>query len=387
MKKIVFILTFFLTICYSITSYGTETNSIDTNGIIEKQEKSLEITEFIKESKEYVGESFSDVDLNTLYKDAISGDINLQGFLGKVIKLTGKEVASTIRSLGYILVIIIIHSIIKNISDGLGNNQIGEITHYVVYILIVTLIMTNFSEMINLIRETTNSLVGFLNSLLPILLSLMITTGNIVTASTIQPILLMVITFIGNFISSVLLPLILIGTALGIISKISDKVQISKLSKFFKSSVVWVLGIVLTIFVGILSLEGTLTSSVDGLTAKTTKAVVTSTIPVVGKILGETVDAVLGCSNILKNAVGFVGIFVVISISILPIIKLAIMSISFNLTAALSEPIADKKIVSVLEQMGDTFKVLLGMVIAISVMLIIGLTLVIKITNSGMMYR
>ena len=387
MKKIVFILTFFLTICYSITSYGTETNNIDTNGIIGEQEKSLGITEFIKESKEYVGESFSDVDLNTLYKDAISGDINLQGFFGKVIKLTGKEVASTIRSLGYILIIIIIHSIIKNISDGLGNNQIGEITHYVVYILIVTLIMTNFSEMINLIRETTNSLVGFLNSLLPILLSLMITTGNIVTASTIQPILLMVITFIGNFISSVLLPLILIGTALGIISKISDKVQISKLSKFFKSSVVWVLGIVLTIFVGILSLEGTLTSSVDGLTAKTTKAVVTSTIPVVGKILGETVDAVLGCSNILKNAVGFVGIFVVISISILPIVKLAIMSISFNLTAALSEPIADKKIVSVLEQMGDTFKVLLGMVIAISVMLIIGLTLVIKITNSGMMYR
>lgn len=387
MKKIIFILTFFLTICYSITSYGTGTNSIDTNGIIEKQEKSLGITEFIKESKEYVEESFSEVDLNTLYKDAISGDINLQGFFGKVIKLTGKEVGSTIRSLGYILIIIIIHSIIKNISDGLGNNQIGEITHYVVYILIVTLIMTNFSEMINLIRETTNSLVGFLNSLLPILLSLMITTGNIVTASTIQPILLMVITFIGNFISSVLLPLILIGTALGIISKISDKVQISKLSKFFKSSVVWVLGIVLTIFVGILSLEGTLTSSVDGLTAKTTKAVVTSTIPVVGKILGETVDAVLGCSNILKNAVGFVGIFVVISISILPIIKLAIMSISFNLTAALSEPIADKKIVSVLEQMGDTFKVLLGMVIAISVMLIIGLTLVIKITNSGMMYR
>lgn len=57
---------------------------------------------------------------------------------------------------------------------------------------------------------------------------------------------------------------------------------------------------------GVLSLEGTLTSSVDGLTAKTTKAVVTSAIPVVGKLLGETVDAILGCSNILKNAVGFV---------------------------------------------------------------------------------
>lgn len=43
-----------------------------------------------------------------------------------------------------------------------------------------------------------------------------------------------------------------------------------------------------------------------GITAKTTKAVVTSAIPVVGKLLGETVDAVLGSANILKNAVGFV---------------------------------------------------------------------------------
>ena len=76
-----------------------------------------------------------------------------------------------------------------------------------------------------------------------------------------------------------------------------------------------------------------------------------------------------------------------ISICIMPILKLGIMSIAFNLSAALSEPIADKKIVSVLEQMGDTFKVLLALVCTISVMLIIGLTLVVKISNSGMMYR
>ncbi len=106
-----------------------------------------------------------------------------------------------------------------------------------------------------------------------------------------------------------------------------------------------------------------------------------------GKLLGETVDAVLGSSNILKNAVGFVGIIVVISICAVPIIKLSVMSIIYNFTAAISETIADKKIVSVLEQIGSTFKLLFGIVTAVSVMLIIGLTLVIKITNSGMMYR
>lgn len=215
----------------------------------------------------------------------------------------------------------------------------------------------------------------------------MMTTGNITSANVVQPVLLFLINFIGNMISTVLLPLILIGTALGIISKISDRVQISKLSKYFKSSTVWILGISLTIFVGILSLEGTLSSSIDGITAKTAKAAVSSFIPVVGKILGDAVDTVLGCSNILKNAVGLVGVIVVIGICIVPIIKLAILMFTYYIASAICEPIADEKIISLLSQIGDTFKMLLAMLVTVSVMLIIGVTLVIKISNSGLMYR
>lgn len=283
--------------------------------------------------------------------------------------------------------IIVIHSILKSISDSLENKSISQITYYVQYILIVTLIMSNFADIINLAKTTIQNLVGFSYSLLPILLTLMMTTRSIASASAVQPVLLFLITFIGNIITTFLLPLILIGTALSIVSKVSNKVQIDKLAKYFKTSVVWVLGIVLTIFVGVLSLEGSLTSSVDGITAKTAKAAVSNFIPVVGKILGDAVDTVIGCSNILKNAVGIVGVIVVIGICILPIIKLAILTITYYIAGALCQPIADDKIVSLLSGMGDTFKVLLAMLISVSVMLIIGITLVIKISNSGLMYR
>ncbi len=211
--------------------------------------------DLINEAQEYTEDSFEGIDMKEMYKNALSGEIKLEGITGRLIKILGTEVAQTIRSLGYILIIIIIHSIIKSISEGMGNRQTGEITYYVQYILIVTLIMTSFSGVIVLIKDTINDLVGFINSLLPILLALMITTGNMVTASTVQPVLLFIITFIGNFITTILLPLVLIGTALGIVSKISDKIQIGKLAKFFKSSVIWVLGIILTIFVGVLSIE------------------------------------------------------------------------------------------------------------------------------------
>ena len=110
-------------------------------------------------------------------------------------------------------------------------------------------------------------------------------------------------------------------------------------------------------------------------------------IPVVGKILGDAVDTVIGCSSILKNATGIVGIIVLIGIAIIPIIKLTILMAIYYLGAALCQPIANSKIISLLEQMGDTFKTLLGIMCATSVMFIIGTTLIINISNSGMMYR
>ena len=197
----------------------------------------------------------------------------------------------------------------------------------------------------------------------------------------------MYLNLIGNLIQNFLIPSVLIVTTLSIISQIGDKVQINKLAKFFNSGIVWLLGVILTIFVGIISLEGTLSSSVDGITAKTTKAIVSSSIPIVGKILGDAVDSVLGCGIILKNAIGVIGVIIIIGICIMPIIKIAILTISYKVLAGICEPIADEKIIKLLDQIGNIFKVLLAILCSMSVMVIIGTTLVIKISNSGMMYR
>ena len=91
------------------------------------------------------------------------------------------------------------------------------------------------------------------------------------------------INFIANIIQHILIPIVFIIVVFSIISKISEKVQIEKLSKCMKSGVVWILGVILTIFVGVVSLEGTLSSSIDGITAKTAKAAISSLIPVVRK--------------------------------------------------------------------------------------------------------
>lgn len=355
--------------------------------IMASTQEKFNISGFLKEAQKYTNESFEEIDLSSMLGQAIQGKVDNNKLYKIIIKLLGKEVSSSLKILISILVIIVIHGILKSITDSLDNNNISQIIYFVQYILIVTLIMSNFTEIIKLVKDTSNNLVGFINVLIPLLLTLMVYTGSIATSTIIEPIVLFISNFVGNIISDILIPIVLVIVVFSIVSKISERVQIEKISKFLKSGVMWALGVILTVFVGVVSLEGTLSSSVDGITAKTAKAAVSTVIPVVGKVLGDVVDSVLGCGVILKNAVGFVGVIVILSICIMPIIKIGTLSMIYSLASAMVQPIADEKIVKLLDEMSGVFKLLLGILCALSVILIIGITMVVKISNSGMMYR
>ena len=221
-----------------------------------------------------------------------------------------------------------------------------------------------------------------MNLLIPLLTTLMLTTGCISISNIVQPILIFLSSALGNFFNNFLIPILLISITLSVISNISSKVQLNKLAKFFKSSIVWILGIVLTVFTGLLSVEGTLGSSVDGLTSKTTKAIVSNFIPVVGKVLGDATETIIGCSNILKNAVGVIGLLVIVGIVIVPLIKVLTLWFAFNLTSAVCAIVADEKIVKLTEQIADSYKILLAILFATSAMFFIAITLVLKMTNN-----
>lgn len=392
-KKISKIIIIALTLVFIFPTYSKMESQISNNTVqideneISNQEEIFGISSFIQNSKQYTGNFFDDIDIEEILNSAIKGEIDNTTIYKKILNKLGNEVQTGIKSLACILAIIIIHSILKSISESLENDSVSKLIYYVQYIAIITIIMGNFSDIINLVKETTTNLIGFMNTLIPVLISLMVYTGSITTTSILEPIILFMINFIGNLIQDILIPVILIITSISIISKISDRVQINKISKFLKSSTVWLLGTILTIFVGVVSLEGTLSSSVDGITAKTAKAIVSSAVPVVGKILGDVVDSVLGCGVILKNAVGFVGVIIIIGICILPILKLTVLTFSYKLVASVSEVIADDKIVKLLDEIADIFKILLAILVSIMFMVIIGTTLLIKMSNTGMMFR
>ncbi len=362
-------------------------HSIATEAIVKDQLDALNISSFISEGEKYTKEAFPDLNVNDLITQSLTGKVDKGIFYKTILNLLGEEIVTSITILGSILAIVIIHSILKSIGENLGNDSTAQIAYFIEYILIITIIIGNFANIITSVQNTISNLVGFMNTLVPMLIALIVATGQVASGTILQPILIFAVVFIGNIINLIILPIITVTMILNIASNLSDKVQIGNLANFFKSSVTWFLGFVITIFVGLLSLEGTLTSSVDGLTIKGIKSAASTFIPVVGKALGDSVDTVLGATSIIKNSIGFVGIIIVIAICILPIIKLTILSVMYSLVGAISEPLADKKIVNIINQMAGVFKILLGVMFFIAVLLIIGIALTLKISNASLMYR
>lgn len=167
MKKI------FILICIILC---IPSNVVATDSIISSQLETLNLESFIEQGEQYTKEVFKDVDLSNLLKSAISGNIDNKTIYANILLLLGEEILEAVTILGRILIIIVIHSILKNINENLGNSGVSEVAYYVEYILIVTLAMYNFSEVIFIMKEAITNLVGYINTLVPILLALITAT-------------------------------------------------------------------------------------------------------------------------------------------------------------------------------------------------------------------
>ena len=158
LKKYIIIMIIFISIIIPTKVFADTENEIMNN----TQEK-FNINSFIKEADKYTGDFLEDVNLGDMLNQAIQGKVDNKTLYQKIFKMFGKEITVSLKTLISILVIIVIHGILKSVTDNLENKNISQIIYFVQYILIVTLIMSNFTEIIKIVKNTADDLVGFIN--------------------------------------------------------------------------------------------------------------------------------------------------------------------------------------------------------------------------------
>ncbi|NLZ55022.1 MAG: stage III sporulation protein AE, partial [Thermoanaerobacteraceae bacterium] len=147
------------------------------------------------------------------------------------------------------------------------------------------------------------------------------------------------------------------------------------------------LGLFLSVFLGILVVQGAAASAVDGISIRTAKFASKNFIPIVGGIFSDTVDTVVGCSLILKNAIGFAGLIVILLTILFPVIKILAMVFIYRLAGAIIQPLGEEAMVKCLNDMANNLTFIAITVSSVALMFFVAVTVIIASGNITLMMR
>ncbi|HLR36292.1 MAG TPA: stage III sporulation protein AE, partial [Tissierellales bacterium] len=311
--KVIIILFLMITVC-PVTVHGVgEDNSLDVQqDYIEEQLNNLNIEEMeriIKEEPE-VFEYFSDISVKDFIQSLLKGEnvLDVKNIFKGIMSIFFAEVIENLNILIQIIVITIICALLINLQGAFEKESVGEIALFACYIILASLVIKTFVLCIELGQNTVNRMVDFMQIILPILFTLLVAIGGATTKLLFNPVIIGIINLISIAIKNFVFPLIFFSFIIGIISKMSSKIQFSKLSELLRQIVVIVISISMVIFIGVMSIYG-VGAKIDGVSIRTAKFAVDNFVPIIGKFLSDAVETVVGCSAVLKNAIGLVGVF------------------------------------------------------------------------------
>ncbi len=377
-------------------SYADTENSEEEdsrNKIVEQQSETAGLNEIIDKidiySDEETKQLLEDYNPEKIVSDAVKGRLELspKGLLNSLLRYLFKELYKNMDILIKLAVLIVICSLLKNLQTAFLSEGTSEIAFYVCYIVIISILLVSFSTAVKLCSGIINDMVNFMHAIMPVLVTLLISGGSITTGGVIQPLLITVVELSATLIKTVFLPLIYLSAIITIINNISDKIQLAKLAAFIKQITTWAIGCVLTIFIAIVSIQGTLGAVVDGVTTKTAKFAISTFIPIVGKTLSDAADTVIGCTLLIKNAAGILTMIGVLTICIVPLIKIIALVGLYKAAGALLEPLADKRISNCISDVAGSMLQLFALSAAVSLMFLISVTVLISAGNVSAMLR
>ena len=217
--------------------------------------------------------------------------------------------------------------------------------------------------------ETSNTVISIksqMDAIFPILLTLLTAVGGSVSASIYQPAMVLLTNVISGFVTYVLMPIFIFSIVFSIISNLSPTVKLDKFSGFLNSSYKWLMGLVFTIFTAFLSLQGISASSVDGISIRTAKYAIKSYVPLLGSYLSDGMGIILASSNLIKNAVGAAGLFLLLATIISPLIDLIVFMLALKLVAGIVEPLGNKQIANFVSSIAKNLTLLISLIVALS---------------------
>jgi len=233
---------------------------------------------------------------------------------------------------------------ISNLSEVFKNSQISETGFFAIYCMIITVLISGFMAISEMILGAVERLVQFMNALIPSLMLAMGFTGAYTSQGGFCQVILLAILLVEKLMAAVIVPAINIYVVLMLVNSLVNEDYVSKFAGLIESFVAWFTKTMLAVFTGMNLIQTMILPSIDS-TKITGIQKVTGIVPGAG----VATDVFLGTSNIIKNAIGTTALIVIVLIVAVPIVKVLAFLAMYRVTGALIQPVSDKRVVAAVE--------------------------------------
>ena len=323
-----------------------------------------------------VKQSLNDYVDNEMTVENIAASLNAPKLLVFVFELFAKLFFKDFK----LLVSLIVMLILMNILESVNQNKLSENNSLIKIIGTISLMTLMYSAIFSSMQETIaviENVSAFTKTLMPVMIGLIVAQGDPAGAALYNSSLFTACQICSFIASGILMPMVNLYMAVIIASSISGNESIASIGGTIKKSITYIVGVVFTVFVGIMAFQSVLAAGADNLTKRTLKMAVGSLIPVAGGVLGEGMETLFSSVGVVKKTTGIYAVIVIVFIMLVPILSIISKIIMLKIAHLAANALNSKKIADMINEMSGVFSIMMTILIGIMLMMLTCVSIVI----------
>ncbi|MCP3025721.1 stage III sporulation protein AE [Halobacillus sp. A5] len=387
MKKLMLFILFILCLI-SVPSFAeasTSTNDEDVRSLMDHI-STEELEQNYDQLHDQYGEYMPKVDFSDLSSWSEEGEVH-SGWLTGIVSFLFKELFSNGKLLGALLFLTLFSTLLQAMQSSFETTIVSKVAYMVIYLVLIGLALESFGQVIEYTLGAINQMSSFMIGLLPLLLGIMASFSHLMSISFFHPIIVALVQSSGLLVKYILIPLFASSALLLIVGSLNETFKVDQLAELMRKAGMAIMGVYLTLFLGVISVQGTVTAVQDGVTMKTARFVTGNFVPVVGRLFTDATDTILGASLILKNTLGIAGVVILLGIALFPALKILAIALIYKLAAALLQPVGDGPVVMAMAVVSKHMMYIFAALLMVSMMFFLVIVIMVAASNITMMVR
>ncbi len=281
------------------------------------------------------------------------------------------KLGKPLRVFAELLSVILISAVISSTEDTLSNKSVTRIFGVISVLISVGIISTSVSDCIETATASLDSGGTFMIGYVPVFAGITASSGGVTSATAYSVLIILIAELTVQLASNIVVPSLSVCMAMGVVEAINPEFRLSAVTEGIKKAITFAMGFIMTVFIGLLSLQSIVGASADTLGVKAAKYVVSNFVPVVGGAVADTYTTVKHSLGLLRGGAGFIGIAAVFVTLVPPLLEILAMRLAFSLADIVSDIFGTGQLKILIKNTNWILAIIFSIMVCFSVMLII----------------